>query len=153
MCMVSSVHDMGRQDWDQQKREAASLDQIKKLLEDARKASTPITVIPKVPVIPFLDVKLLKEWKATIEKMIKIAEDYDKATNQPHCEDPMKMAWMEEVNRRLAELEKQQTEKEVKKGDDFQYPYPSTPPYTGGGLTITPPDLTFGDHTGSEIKC
>jgi hypothetical protein len=37
--------------------------------------------------------------------MIRVAEEYDKATNQPNCEDPKKMEWMKEVEKRLAELE------------------------------------------------
>lgn len=35
------------------------------------------------------------------------AEEFDRKTDQPDCEDPAKAAWMREVEARLAKLERQ----------------------------------------------
>ncbi len=122
MCMVSSVHEMGHDDWQQQK----------KWWEDIQKKhpyDTPHDPHPMVPMVPFtppptntlpwiqtppkpiLDLDLLRQWKKAIDDMIRVAEEYDKATNQPNCEDPKKMEWMKEVEKRLAELEAQKNAK------------------------------------------
>lgn len=46
---------------------------------------------------------LWAEFQELLERVRKI----DEKLNQPDCEDPAKQAWMRDVERRLAELEKE----------------------------------------------
>jgi hypothetical protein len=107
--MVSSVHEMGSSDWKQQKK---WWDDIQKNPYDPHPMIPTIPIPPtpplpwiQTPLKPILDLDLLRQWKKAIDEMIRVAEEYDKATNQPNCEDPKKMEWMKEVEKRLAELE------------------------------------------------
>jgi hypothetical protein len=39
------------------------------------------------------------------QEILRRLGDLDRALNQPHCEDPAKLAWMRDVERRLSSLE------------------------------------------------
>lgn len=41
-----------------------------------------------------------------LKELIRRAEEYDKRTNQPHCEDAEKAKVLERIEKRLAEIEK-----------------------------------------------
>lgn len=53
--------------------------------------------------------------------LVKKAEDFDKATGQPHCEDPEKTAFMKKIEERLAALEQKvkAAEKAAMEEDDM----------------------------------
>jgi hypothetical protein len=40
-----------------------------------------------------------------LKELIRKAEEYDRLTNQPHCEDPEKVKVMERIEQRLTDIE------------------------------------------------
>ena len=84
MCAVSMIYDYGRTifpvKWSEQQ-------------------------IGDVPLQPLEERKTIQEWLEEFEKLRKAAEEFDKRTGQPDCEDPSKLEWMKEIEQRLAKLE------------------------------------------------
>jgi hypothetical protein len=85
MCTLSMIYDYGRQVWPQQP-----------YVPNPSPGTVPTFTVPKVPTP--------EEWAAFLE-LVEKARKFDEMTNQPDCEDPEKGKWMEEVERRLADLE------------------------------------------------
>lgn len=44
------------------------------------------------------------DWQQYME-VVKRAKEYDAKTNQPNCEDPKKVEWLEEMNKRVTGIE------------------------------------------------
>lgn len=101
MCVVSAVHDYGRQHSD--------------------------------------DWWSVGRWHE-FQDLIKQAEKFDKATGQPHCEDPEKIAFMKRIEERIAKLEKtvaDAMEKAVSEADPAPVPL--------YGSSILPSEIIIGE--------
>lgn len=55
------------------------------------------------------------EWWQSYQELMRKAAEFDKLTNQPDCVDPVKVDWMKKMEERMAELEKQQKSRKVRR--------------------------------------
>lgn len=93
MCMVSAVMDYGRRDMWPPNR----------LLGPAIQPwPQPYPASPVPPVPKETPEEKLREFL----KMYEAAKEYDRKTEQPHCEDPAKMQVLDRILERLDEIEK-----------------------------------------------
>lgn len=89
MCVFSMVSDWGRDRWPQR---AEPFD--------------PTPTWPLVPTPTFIPAPLpsKEDWEE-FKKLLDRAREYDKKNQESDCPDPEKVKWMQEVERRLVELE------------------------------------------------
>ncbi len=93
MCMVSNVYDYGRGWWDQWNPP-----------QYPQTVPLPFVLTPPPTKQPTLDD--LKAFIEEFKKLVAAAEEFDRKTGQPDCEDQQKSAWMREVEERLKKLER-----------------------------------------------
>lgn len=84
MCIISGIYDYGHRTW----------------------PTWPTTapVPPPIPPASATPFPTPEQWEA-FKRLIEVAKEFDRIANQPDCEDPEKGKWMEQVERRLADLE------------------------------------------------
>ncbi len=112
MCMVSNVHDYGQNDWKDWRRKWDTQPYSTYPTIQPFPAGGGIGGTPTVADQLAGQLAALNLWLEEFKKLVAAAEKFDKATNQPHCEDPTKMAWVREVEVRLKALEAAVLEKQ-----------------------------------------
>jgi len=103
------------------------------------------TPLPVTPVGPVPDLEALKKFR----KLVETAKEFDEAANQPDCEDPEKIKFLEAVEARIKLLEDRKASKhvEVLLGSSI---LEST--YTIAGKTVQLGDIVRRAHGDSGLS-
>jgi hypothetical protein len=97
MCVVSSMGDYYDQKWKQQ-----PYDQLIRQIEQTQPKISPLTqgastITWPSPGVSQLEFNALKKEVLEMKEILKVAVDYDKKNNQPHCEIEDKIATLKKV--------------------------------------------------------